>query len=75
MATTVGEIQYKVSIDTSSLRSQMSNVKKEIAGTSTSGIASGNKLSKGWAAATGAIAGVASAAFNKVVGVISSSVG
>lgn len=75
MATTVGEIQYKVSIDTSSLRSQMAGVRKDIAGTSTSGIASGNKLSKGWAAATGAIAGVASAAFNKVVGVISSSVG
>lgn len=74
MATTVGEIQYKVSIDTSSLRSQMSNVKNEIAGTSSSGITSGNKLSKGWAAATGAIAGVASAAFSKVTSVISNSI-
>ena len=75
MATTVGEIQYKVSIDTSQLKSQMSGVRKDIAGTSTSGIASGNKLSKGWAVAAGAIAGVASAAFNKVTSVISSSVG
>lgn len=74
MATTVGEIQYKVSIDTAQLKSQMSGVRKDIAGTSTSGIASGNKLSKGWAVAAGAIAGVASAAFSKVTSVISSSV-
>ena len=75
MATTVGEIQYKVSIDTAQLKSQMSGVKKDIAGTSASGIASGNKLSKGWAVAAGAIAGVASAAFSKVTSVISSSMG
>lgn len=74
MATTVGEIQYKVSIDTSQLKSQMSGVKKDIAGTSASGIASGNKLSKGWAVAAGAIAGVASAAFSKVTSIITSSV-
>ena len=75
MATTVGEIQYKVSIDTTQLKSQMSGVKKDIAGTSASGIASGNKLSKGWAVAAGAIAGVASAAFSKVTSVISNSMG
>ena len=75
MATTVGEIQYKVSIDTAQLKSQMSGVKKDIAGTSASGIASGNKLSKGWAVAAGAIAGVASAAFSKVTSVISNSMG
>lgn len=74
MATTVGEIQYKVSIDTSQLKSQMSSVRKDIAGASTSGIASGNKLSKGWAVATGAIAGVASAAFRQVTNIITSSV-
>lgn len=75
MATTVGEIQYKVSIDTAQLKSQMSGVRKDIAGTSASGIASGNKLSKGWAVAAGAIAGVASAAFSKVTSVISNSMG
>ena len=74
MATTVGEIQYKVSIDTAQLKSQMSGVKKDIAGTSASGIASGNKLSKGWAVAAGAIAGVASAAFRQVTNIITSSV-
>lgn len=74
MATTVGEIQYKVSIDTSSLKGQMNRVTRDIDGTSEKGIASGGKLSKGWALAAGAIAGAASAAFSKVTSIISSSV-
>lgn len=74
MATTVGEIQYKVSIDTSSLKGQMNRVSRDIDGTSEKGIASGGKLSKGWALAAGAIAGAASAAFSKVTSIISSSV-
>lgn len=74
MATTVGEIQYKVTIDTSSFKSQMTNVKKDVDNTSTGGVKAGGKLSKGWAVAAGAIAGVASAAFSKVTSIISSSV-
>lgn len=74
MATVVGEIEYRVSIDTSSLKGQLSKVKSEVEGTSTNGVNAANKLSRGWSVALNAVTFATQKVFNGVYNSISSNI-
>lgn len=65
---TVGELAIKLSFDKKGLSSGISEVEREV----TSG---GNKISKSWAVAFGAISSITSQVFNKVTSVVSDAVG